>query len=139
MRIALAIAFSIACLVAKSATWYASATGSATNGTSIAPWSVPYSVTNGNPHLQPGDTVLFKDGGTFTCSETNITWSMAKELEFRVSGTPGAKITYRPESLWGFTFNGGLLFPTSVSNVVIRDFRITYLGSTNRTMSNATV
>ena len=43
-----------------SATWYAAADGNNTNGTAALPWGVQYAVTNTNPHLLSGDTVLFK-------------------------------------------------------------------------------
>jgi len=139
MRLTLFLLFFVLCSVANSATWYASATGSSTNGSYANPWSVPYSVTNTNPHLSPGDTVIFKDGGSYVCTETNATWSMAKELEFRKSGTPASKITYMSESLWGFTFDGGLLVPSTVSNLIFKELRITFTGSTNRETSTNSI
>lgn len=114
---------------AHAATWYAAADGSNTNGTRELPWSVKYSVTN-TAYLRPGDTVLFKPG-TYVCTDTNAIFGNAPILELLVSGTPSAKITYRPESLWGFSFDGGLWL-YSVTNLIIRDFRVFYSGSTNR-------
>lgn len=110
-------------LCGSAATWYVSATGNSTNGTYSNPWSVPYSVTNTNPHLQSGDTVLFKPG-TFVCVETNGSLSSAQELEFRKSGTPSAKIRYRSIDLWGFHFDGGLLIPTGTSNIIVERFHL---------------
>lgn len=120
------------------ATWYASANGNSTNGTSAEPWGVQYAVTNstGNPYLQPGDTVLFKPG-TFSCVESDAsTYGYDKLLVFRRAGDAGNKITYRPETLWGFTFDGGLVVPASSSNLVIRDFIIGFSGMTNRDVLN---
>lgn len=112
-------------------TWYASATGSSTNGTIAAPWGMQYAVTNSNPHLAAGDTVLLLSGD-YTCTETNTTASLGKVLEFRKSGTPEAKITYRSASLWGFSFNGGLLFWQSVSNIVLSGCRVYFSEITPR-------
>ena len=124
----------LGCITGQAATWYAAANGNSTNGTLAAPWSVPYSVTNTNPHLQPGDTVIFKTGGTYVCRETNTVQSVGSVLEFRRSGTLNAKITYRPESLWGFSFDGGLLL--TASNLVIEQFHIHNSGIGGRVRSN---
>lgn len=122
--------------LASASTWYAAADGSSTNGTQTLPWGVLYSVTNSNPHLQPGDTVLFKSG-TFDCLESDaLTYGYDKLLVFRKAGTASSKITYRPETLWGFTFNGGLVLPNAASNLIIRDFKISYSGFTNRAITN---
>lgn len=120
------------CIRAGAATWYASGTGTETNGTYGQPWSPRYAVTNGNPHLAAGDTVIFKSGGSWQCVETNTGYSVGEVLEFRKSGGTGNPITYQPESLWGFTFDGGLLFTSDVSNLVVQKFTITYSQSTNR-------
>lgn len=121
---------------ADATTWYASTTGAATNGSYNLPWSVEFAVgatvgTLKNVLLKPGDTVIFKNGGSYACRETNTVQRLGQVLEFRISGTPSAKITYKPESLWGFSFDGGLLL-ASASNIVVREFRIFYSGSTNR-------
>jgi len=121
----------LGCITGQAATWYAAANGNSTNGTLAAPWSVPYSVTNTNPHLQPGDTVIFK-AGTFICTETNASAELGSILEFRKSGTSSAKITYQAHGLWGFAFDGGLYIPQTTSNLVIRYCRVFYSGSTNR-------
>lgn len=128
------LTFFVMTLRLGAATWYASANGTVTNGTSIAPWSLPYAVTNTNEHLQPGDTVIVQNG-SYVCTETNAIWETGHVLELRKSGTPSAKITYRAQSLWGFSFDGGLLLQ-SVSNIVIRDFRFFYSGCTNRQRTN---
>ena len=139
MKTYLAVSLVVALLGnVRAATWYAAADGASTNGTSVLPWSVPYSVTNTNPHLQAGDTVLFKPG-TFNCSESDVsTYRYNRLLVFRKAGTAANKITYRPETLWGFTFNGGLVLPTAASNLIVRDFRISYAGFTNRMITNYT-
>lgn len=118
-------------------TWYAAADGTSTNGTLALPWSVPFSVTNGNSFLQPGDTVLFKSG-TFVCTESvsNNYEVAGPVLEFRKSGTPSAKITYQSETLWGFSFDGGVLLNTC-TNLVIRNFHIFYSGATDRNKTNS--
>jgi hypothetical protein len=116
------------------ATWYAAGDGAATNGTYAQPWGVQYAVTNSNPHLAAGDTVIFKNG-SYTCVETNVAAGIAPCLELRKSGTAGNKITYRPESLWGFTFNGGVTI-YHASNIVFRDFIVSWSGSTDRTRDN---
>lgn len=115
----------------SAATWYASSDGSTTNGTYSNPWGILFAVTNTNPHLVAGDTVVLKSGGTWTCTESNATFASGPVLEFRKSGSPSSKITYRAESLWGFSFDGGLMFEIA-SNVVIRDCRIFYSAATNR-------
>lgn len=117
------------------ATWYAASEGSATNGTSAAPWSVFYAVTNTNPYLQAGDTVIFKDG-TFTCTETNGSFSVAQVLEFRKSGTAGAKIRYRSETLWGFKFDGGILIPSTTSNIIVERFHLYDSQISSRVLTN---
>jgi uncharacterized protein YodC (DUF2158 family) len=119
----------------QAAVWYAAADGSSTNGTYAEPWSVPYSVgKTPNPYLHPGDTVIFKNGGPFMCNETN-TDGMSSVLLFRISGTPSQKITYRAESLWGFTIDGGLEI-SSASNLVVRDLWIYCSELTNRSRTN---
>lgn len=118
------------------ATWYAAAGGSSTNGTPALPWSVPYAASNTNPHLQPGDTVLFK-AGVFNCNQTNsTTFGYNHLLAFEKGGLPNAKITYRSEKIWGFRFNGGLIIPYSASNIIVRDFVISFTGMTNRNVTN---
>lgn len=134
--IALFCIIAVGTLETSSSTWYAAADGSSTNGTRTLPWGALYAVTNSNPHLQPGDTVLFKSG-TFDCLESDAsTYGYDKLLVFRKAGTASSKITYRPETLWGFTFNGGLVLPNAASNLIIRDFKISYSGFTNRTITN---
>lgn len=117
------------------AVWYASSIGGFTNGTRSHPWSIAYSVTNTNPHLHPGDTVLLISG-TFVCTEASDTLPYARELEFRKSGTPSSKIRYRAEALWQFNFDGGLLIPPGVSNLVIERCRIYDSTIGNRVATN---
>lgn len=113
-------------------TWYAAADGTSTNGTYGEPWSVDLAVgKTPNSMLKAGDTVIFKRG-VYLCTETSTIYGVGGVLEFRTSGTPGAKITYKPEAQWAFAFDGGLLLTEACSNLVIRDFRIFYSGSTNR-------
>lgn len=112
------ILFLLSAFSLSAATWFASADGSSTNGEYSSPWSPQFSVTNTNPHLKTGDTVIFKNG-YFACTEQNIAAGVGQVLEFRKSG-----ITYRSETLWGFTFDGGLLLTTS--NLTVEQFRITY-------------
>ena len=75
-----------------------------------------------NAFLKPGDTVVFKNGGPYVCPETNAALSTARILTFRISGTPSQKINYTAESLWGFSFDGGLALVAS--NVVLQNLRI---------------
>lgn len=127
--------------VAEATTWYAAEGGTATNGTYASPWSVSYAVTNSsnNPHRQAGDTVLFKDG-THICTDTNGVYGVGNILNFQCHGTAGSKITFRPENLWGFRFDGGLMIESSkgASNLVISGFVIEFHGMTNRTSTNTT-
>lgn len=120
---------------AQATTWYAAVDGTGTNGTSNAPWSVNFAVTNSNTLLVAGDMVLFKPG-TFVCVETNASQASYQELEFRKSGTPSAKIHYRSETLWGFHFDGGLLIPTTTSNIVIERFHIYDSTISDRVLTN---
>jgi hypothetical protein len=98
------VCLAFGCLMAgfgHAATWYAAVNGSSTNGTSALPWSVEYAVgKTPNPHLKPGDTVLFKSGGTFVCRDWFSGYDGTNRLKFNVSGTPTAKITYKSETLW---------------------------------------
>lgn len=120
-------------LPADAANWYAALNGQSTNGTAALPWSVEMAVGKvPNPYLKPGDTVIFEGGGSYVCTETNEGYAVGHVLEFHISGTPTAKITYRPATLWGFSFDGGLLLPTTVSNLVITEFHIYCSASTNR-------
>lgn len=120
------------CHTAYGATWYASASGSSTNGSTSAPWGILYAVTNANPYLQPGDTVKLLSG-EWDCNETNMEdGETAPCLNFRKSGTPTDKITYEANTLWGFSFDGGLVFPSSSSNIVLRFCRVYYSANTNR-------
>lgn len=115
-----------------SAVWYSATDGSATNGTQSNPWSVNYAVgTTVNPYLAAGDTVRFLSG-TFVCNETNEMWEVAPVLAFHISGDTDSEITYMADSLWGFTFNGGLLITNGVSNLVLFGLRITCPELTNR-------
>lgn len=125
----------IACLSSHAATWYVGSSGSSTNGTYLLPWGPQYAVTNSNPHLQPGDLVLFKPG-TYVCVETNGSLSIAQEIEFRKSGTASSKITYRPMSLWQFSFDGGILIPTGTSNIIVERFRLFDSNIANRVSTN---
>lgn len=125
----------LSCISSQAFTWYVSSGGTETNGTYTQPWGVLFAVTNTNPHLSPGDTVVFKSG-TWTCAETNTSYKAGNVLHLRKSGTPASKIIYRPESLWGFSFDGGLML-TAASNLVVRDFRIFSHLSTNRTQTNS--
>lgn len=117
-------------------TWYASSIGSSTNGTYTLPWSPQYAVTNTNPHLQPGDTVYFKKNETYSCVESNVSTGYATSLQFRKSGTVTSPITYSSETLWSFSFDGCLIFENTVSNLVIKNFRVFWSGSTNRNRTN---
>lgn len=132
--------FAVLCVLNGSAsgrTWFASTQGESTNGTYELPWSVEYAVgKTSNPLLKPGDTVIFKAPGTYQCSETNTVYDVGSALEFRISGTPEAKITYQASRLWNFSFDGGLLFTPSVSNLVIKGLRIFSSSSTNRVRTN---
>lgn len=114
-------------------TWYASGTGTHTNGTVAQPWGLSYATTNAasNPYLQPGDTVMLQDG-SYTCTETNNTYSVGKMLQFRVAGTAASKITYKAQNLWGFSFDGGLLFLPGASNIVVQGVRVHYSGISSR-------
>ena len=118
----------------SAAAWYSAVNGNSTNGTRGQPWSVGFAVAATNTLLQPGDTVIFINDGTHVCTEINTEQRVGQVLEFRKSGTPSAKITYRAESLWNFSFDGGLLL--TASNLVIRDCRIFYSGSSQRNRSN---
>ena len=124
------------CVRLSAASWWASDTGTETNGTSSQPWGVLYAVTNTNPHLAAGDTVFFKAGGTWVCAESNSVYELGRVLEFRKSGTVASKITYQSESLWGFSFDGGLML-VSASNIVLRGFRIFNHSATNRLETNS--
>jgi hypothetical protein len=122
--------------VARGSVWYASGTGTSTNGTPEAPWSVAFSVGKvANPHLKPGDTVRFQPG-SYVCTETNGIYSLGKILEFKISGTSGAPITYESEKLWEFSFDGGLLLPPTTSNLILRNFRIHSSTTTNRVQTH---
>lgn len=117
---------------AHAATWYAAANGNGTNGTSLMPWSVEYAVgKTPNPHLKPGDTVLFKSG-TFVCHDWFSGYDGTNRLKFSISGTPAAKITFRSETLWGFSFDGNLFLPPTSSNIVLHGFRVFSNDTTNR-------
>ena len=99
--------------------WYAAADGNSTNGTYASPWSVPFSVAKTNLYVKPGDTVLFKPGGPFVCHDYFSGYDGSNRLAFQISGTPTAKITYKSQTLWGFSFNGNLFLPPTSSNIVL--------------------
>lgn len=129
-------ALSLTCLPVRSATWYGAADGTNTNGTRELPWAISYAVSENNSHLQPGDTVILKDG-TFTCTEAGLpAVNYGHQLAFRKSGTPSAKITYRSETLWGFHFDGGLYIGTATSNIVLWGFNIYWSGISARANTN---
>ncbi len=133
----LAASFVLSICSVPANTWYAGVSGTSTNGTKTSPWSIELAVgQTSNPLLQPGDTVIFLNGGPYVCLETNTANGVGQVLEFRVSGTPNQKITFRAETLWGFSFDGGLLLPGTVSNLVVRDFHIFYSGSIVRVRTN---
>jgi len=133
LRHGLILTASICLSTARAATWYAAVDGQSSSGTYASPWSVQFAVGKvPNNLLKPGDTVIFKDGGPYVCSEIHSAYSVGQALAFRISGTTSAKITYRAESLWGFSFNGGILLPNTVSNLVFQNFRVFYSGSVKR-------
>lgn len=118
---------------AWSSDWYAAADGNSTNGTRALPWSVEYAVgKTPNPYLKPGDTVLLKPGGTFVCHDWFSGYDGTNRLRFNISGTPTAKITYKSQTPWGFSFDGNLLLPSTSSNIVLHGLRVFSSDSTNR-------
>jgi hypothetical protein len=131
------LALAAGSLPVPAATWYAAIDGKGTNGTYTDPWSVEMAVgKQSNLYLKPGDTVIFKGGGTYVCTDSDSEIAYGKQLIFRISGTPSEKIIYKAEHLWQFHFDGGLLMPSTTSNLVVRDFHVYYSGSTNRNMTN---
>lgn len=123
-------------LPASGAEWWASAVGVSTNGTRENPWSVEMATGITTNHLlSAGDTVRFLPG-TYICTGTNATHALGRVLEFKKSGSGTNVITYISETPWAFSFDGGLLFTESVSNLAIRNFRIFCSGATNRNLTN---
>lgn len=125
------VGLALAVVNVGAATWYAAQTGTTTNGTRAQPWSVDYSITN-SQYLFPGDTVRFLSG-SYTCTVGSALYNTTNVLMFSRSGTVENPITYRADTLWGFSFNGGLVVPYGASNLVVRDLRIYFDGMTNRT------
>lgn len=119
--------------VISASTWYVSSTGTSTNGTVADPWGVEYSFTNSL--ISPGDEILFTPG-TYTCTNWSDSYSATNVVLFSRSGNGAAKVTYRPTTLWGFTFEGGVIVPSSSSNLIIRDFIVTCPWITPRYRTN---
>lgn len=116
------------------ATWYASGTGSSTNGTPAQPWSMPYASGKiANPYLKPGDWVEVQDGTDYLCTDSSTLSNTTNILQFFIGGTPSQRITYSAASWLGAKFDGGLQLEPSASNVVLRYFEIRCSWSTNRT------
>lgn len=125
------------CLAAScshAATWYASSSGTTTNGTEASPWSVAFALTNlsANTFKQPGDTILFLNG-VHVCTETNKSGlANGYQQELYGSGTPVAPIRYRSKNPWGFAFDGGIYIGSGTSNIIFERFTIYWTGISNR-------
>lgn len=105
--------------------WYASPDGKDSAGSYSQPWGVAFAVSRANSLLKPGDTVIFK-AGTYDVPTTN------NVLVFEKPGLPGAKITYKSENPWGFSIDGGVQLPTTVSNIILHGIRVFSSNTTNR-------
>jgi subtilisin-like proprotein convertase family protein len=119
----------------EAANWWASSSGSTTNGTYASPWSINYATGNdgSNPYAQPGDIIFVKNGSTFLCTNYSTLSNTTNILLLKITGTPAAPLTYRAESWLGAKFYGGLQLETA-SNIVVWGFDISCPWATNRTL-----
>ena len=122
---------------AAGATWYAASDGDATNGSYVQPWSIWYAATNGNPYLAGGDTVIFKNGSFKSTAYYPDPYTISNSFMWYASGSEASKITYRAESLWGFTFQCGMLIPFGTSNLCFWGLRVSIPEIVTRNKTNA--